>query len=99
MEDWIIDGVRYTTEPTELCYDDLKALSDKRLVLLNETVEELERWVEIADKRLELLKRLEWTPLYFSTLKKIIYTCVVCSQSKEDGHTDDCELAEAIAEE
>ena len=50
----------------------------------------------LADKRLELLKRLEWTPLYFSTLKKIIYTCVVCSQSKEDGHTDDCELAEAI---
>jgi len=50
----------------------------------------------LADKRLELLKRLEWTPLYFSTLKKIIYTCVVCSQSKEDGHADDCELAEAI---
>jgi hypothetical protein len=36
MEDWIIDGVRYTTEPTELCYDDLKALSDKRLELLKE---------------------------------------------------------------
>ena len=34
MEDWIIDGVRYTTEPTELSYDDLKALADKRLVLL-----------------------------------------------------------------
>ena len=25
----------------------------------------------LADKRLELLKRLEWTPLYFSTLKKL----------------------------
>ena len=56
-------------------------------------------WKALADKRLVLLKRLEWTPLYFSTLKKIIYTCVVCSQSKEDGHAADCELAEAIAEE
>ena len=43
MEDWIIDGVRYTTEPTELCYDDLKALSDKRLVLLKRYDKGLQR--------------------------------------------------------
>ena len=54
---------------------------------------------EMYEKAQALLKRLEWTPLYFSTLKKIVYTCVLCSQSKEDGHTADCELAEAIAEE
>ena len=70
MEDWIIDGVRYTTEPTELCYDDLKALSDKRLVLL---------------------RRLEWTPDEMND-----YYCPICYQDRDQGHTDDCELAEAI---
>jgi len=69
---------------------------NKLKILIDKQFEMEDDLKALADKRLELLKRLEWTPLYFSTLKKIIYTCVVCSQSKEDGHTDDCELAEAI---
>ena len=48
MEDWIIDGVRYTTEPTELCYDDLKALADKRLEMLKR-----------VDKEMEIMYRLK----------------------------------------
>jgi len=44
MEDWIIDGVRYTTEPTELCYDDLKALADKRLEELRQIKILIDNW-------------------------------------------------------
>ena len=56
-----------------------------------ETVEELERWVEIADKRLELLKRFEWVADELND-----YYCPICYQDRDQGHTDDCELAEAI---
>ena len=52
----------------------------------------MNKYKDDADRLRELLRRLEWTPLYFSTLKKIVYTCVICNQSKEDGHTADCEL-------
>ena len=58
----------------------------------------MNKYKDDADKRLELLRRLEWTPLYFSTLKKIVYTCVICSHSKEDGHAADCELAKELKE-
>jgi len=52
----------------------------------------IEKLEALSDKRLELLKRWEKDSTY----------CWVCGQPREDGvlvHEDDCELAEAIAEE
>ena len=43
------------------------------------------------DKRLVLLKRLEWTPDEMND-----YYCPVCYQDRDQGHAPDCELAEAI---
>ena len=48
----------------------------------------------LADKRLVLLKRIEWRPDEMND-----YYCPVCYGEKEEGHNFDCELAEAIAEE
>ena len=53
-------------------------------------------WKALADKRLELLKRLimdlSWCPICGTTLiHEVTY--------ERFSHTDDCELAEAIAEE
>ena len=55
--------------------DDLKALTDKRLVLLK-----------------RLIMDLSWCPICGTTLiQEVTY--------ERFSHTDDCELAEAIAEE
>ena len=50
-------------------------------------------WKALADKRRKMLKRLEWTPDELND-----YYCPVCYNYEErnQGHTDDCELAEAI---
>ena len=47
-------------------------------------------WKVLADKRLVLLKRLEWLPDEMHD-----YYCPVCYQDRVDGHAEDCELAEA----
>ena len=45
----------------------------------------------LADKRLELLKRIEWRPDEMND-----YYCPVCYAAKEEDHYFDCELKEAI---
>ena len=44
----------------------------------------------LADKRLELLKRLEWI------VRGSWFTCSLCGREQSEGHHDDCELAEVL---
>ena len=55
----------------------------------------------LADKMLELLKRLEWVE--YEPYSMVVYPepkvwkeCLICEHWFEHGHAPDCELAEAI---
>ena len=72
-------------------------------VLLDRTVQQLEHAEALADKRLELLKRLEWVE--YEPYSMVVYPepkvwkeCLICEHWFEHGHAPDCELAEAIDE-
>ena len=53
----------------------------------------MNKYKDDADRRRELLKRLQWV-----ADEDNYYYCPVCYGEKDDGHTDDCELAKELAD-
>ena len=69
--------------------------------MTEETLKRIMALEALADKRLELLKRLEWVE--YEPYSMVVYPepkvwkeCLICEHWFEHGHAPDCELAEAI---
>ena len=54
--------------------------------------DELYRWRQRADRRLELMRQVEWI---YKTGHKF---CPICFSYKRNGHANDCELAKELAD-
>jgi hypothetical protein len=48
----------------------------------------------IADRRLELLRKVEWVEV--GTVGGVVILCPLCRSLKRHGHASNCELAEAL---
>ena len=71
----------------------------ERLFLLGERLDEAEAR---AASRLELLRRYEWiqvSPDLMRLYSGLIYFCPECRMVQEQGHADDCELAEELGDD
>ena len=64
---------------------------------LTVTLDHLERWKAIADRRLELLRRMEWCK--WDGIDFVSHKCPYCGNYKQQRHMAGCELAKELGDD